>query len=155
MPWILVCWTVFISDIILVVISSEVNEATDDFDTLYAQCMTKLFFGSSYFLLLLKHCISFFFWGWGRRWEWYLTSYPSMLAYASPHPFWQINCTSISNSAFELTNLNKYKSSSPFRLLIADNFLALIIKHDQFWEITFLELQSILKCLFTMVKNYK
>lgn len=62
-PWILVCWTVFISDIILVVISSEVNEATDDFDTLYAQCMTKLFFGSSYFLLLLKHCIYFlFFW---------------------------------------------------------------------------------------------
>lgn len=113
------------------------------------------FLAAVIFYYYLNTAYLFFFWGWGRRWEWYLTSYPSMLAYASPHPFWQINCTSISNSAFELTNLNKYKSSSPFRLLIADNFLALIIKHDQFWEITFLELQSILKCLFTMVKNYK
>lgn len=146
MPWILVCWTVFISDIILVVISSEVNEATDDFDTLYAQCMTKLFFGSSYFLLLNTACL-FFFGAGGKVWV--------ISLYSSPHPFCQVNCRNISNSVFELQNLNKYKSPSPFRLLIADNLLALIIKHDQFWEITFLELQSILKCLFTMVKNYK
>lgn len=96
--------------------------------------------------------ISVFFFGWGGKVG---VVFNIISVYASPHPFRQVNCRTISDSVFELQNLNKYKSPSPFRLLIADNFLALIIKHDQFWEITFLELQSILKCLFTMVKNYK
>lgn len=42
---------VFLSDIILVVIPREVNEAMDYFNTLHAQCMNKLFLAAMYFII--------------------------------------------------------------------------------------------------------
>lgn len=82
------------------------------------------------------------------------TLYPHILA---PKPFYQVSYKNISNWNglwfIELTK--KTLIASQLRLLLPDNFLALLTENEQTWEKCYLWPQSILKCMFIVVKRKK